>query len=352
MSEFITTTMSGQPTALGGVAGSGVIKAAPEDFRVTEELGFTPNAGGEHLWLNIEKSGWNTEDVAVWLAKAAGIHRLSVGYSGLKDKHAITSQWFSLQLPGKPDPDFDWPVGLRCLKASRHSRKLNRGTHRSNYFQLRVTDLTVDAELLAARLAAVVEHGVPNYVGAQRMGRGGSNLDNAHAWLGGIGEAPRKRTLRSLWLSAMRSHLFNQVLAERVRLGVWGSLLDGDILQPVGSRGLFYAADEPLADARLAAGEVHPTAPMPGAGGMQASGACAELETRLLAPFAAQIDGLAREDVDGVRRATRLLVSKLQWQLHDNTLELCFRLPTGAFATTVLAELIDQRAVNAVDRAG
>lgn len=330
------------PQALGGVAGSGRIKVQPQDFCVTEELGFVPDAGGEHLWLNIEKTGWNTEDVAVWLAKAAGIHRLAVGYSGLKDKQAVTRQWFSLQLPGKPNPEFDWPEGLRCLVASRHSRKLNRGTHRSNFFELRVTHLQADADLLAARLAEIAQKGVPNYVGEQRMGRAGSNLDNAMAWLGQGGEAPRKRTLRSLWLSAMRSYLFNQVLAERVRLGVWDSLLDGDILQPVGSRGLFYAADEPAAAARLAAGEVHPTAPMPGAGGMAAQGECAQLERRLLSPFAAQIEGLAREGVDGVRRATRLLVDELEWQQQQDALTLRFRLPAGAFATTVLAEIIEQ----------
>lgn len=329
------------PCALGGVAGRCLLKAQPEDFRVTEELGFVPDAGGEHLWLEIEKRGWNTEDVAVWLAKAAGIHRLAVGYSGLKDKWAVTRQWFSLQLPGKPNPEFDWPESLRCLSAQRHSRKLNRGTHRRNAFELRLTQLEVDESLLAQRLKSVGERGVPNYVGAQRMGRGGSNIERASAWLAGEGEAPRKRQLKSLWLSAMRSQLFNLVLAERVRQGVWDCLLEGDVLQPVGSRGLFLAADEPAAAARLAACEVHPTAPLPGIGGLAPSAACAELEAAILAPFAAQLRGLEQQQVKGVRRATRLLVQDLQWQLEGNELLLAFRLPAGAFATTVLSELLE-----------
>jgi tRNA pseudouridine13 synthase len=328
------------PTALGGAAGEGHMKASPEDFQVTEELGFVPDAGGEHLWLNIEKRGWNTEDVALWLAKVAGIHRLAVGYSGLKDKQAVTRQWFSLQLPGKPDPDIDWPDGLRCLSASRHGRKLNRGTHRFNTFKLRLTQLRVDHDLLEERLAAVVMRGVPNYVGMQRMGRAGRNLENAITWLAGTGDAPRKRQLRSLWLSAMRSHLFNLVLAQRVKVGVWDRLLEGDILQPEGSRGLFRAEDEPHAAERLAARQIHPTGPLPGKGGLVASAAAGNLEASVLTSFESQLAGLEREGVEAARRATRLLVHDLQWQHGRDQLELSFRLQAGAFATTVLSELV------------
>lgn len=331
-----------QPTALGGVAGQGVIKALPEDFVVIEELNFTPDAGGEHLWLHIEKRNWNTEDVACWLARAAGIHRLAVGYSGLKDKRAVTRQWFSLQLPGKPDPDFCWPDGITCLEAMRHKRKLNRGTHRYNRFELRVSSLDADRECLDRRLEQVAKRGVPNYFGKQRMGIANSNLANAMAWLGGEGEAPRKRKFRSFWLSAMRSHLFNLVLAERVRLDCWDSQLEGDILQPAGSRGLFFANDEPQSAARLLALEVHPTAPLPGRSEMRSQGAAAELEARVLAPFAKQISGLEEAGVDAAQRATRLIVTALEWQYNNDNLELAFRLPAGAFATTVLAELIGE----------
>lgn len=329
--------------AHGGAVGCGVLKASPDDFVVHEQLGFVPDAGGEHLWLLVEKRGWNTEDVAVWLAKAAGIHRLSVGYSGLKDKQAVTRQWFSLHLPGKPDPALDWPAGLHCLSASRHSRKLNRGTHRANRFWLTVTGLEADADLLHQRLVGVKARGVPNYFGAQRMGRDGSNVQHASEWLAGAGEAPRKRTLKSLWLSAMRSHLFNQVLMERVAQGCWDSLLPGDILQPVGSRGLFRAADEPDASRRLVQQEVNPTAPLPGADGMLPSGRCAKMESTVLQPFVAQIDGLIGLGVKGDRRATRLLVSDLTWDILPNRLELTFCLPAGAYATTVMAELLEEK---------
>lgn len=332
------------PLAHGGVAGQGCIKNSPEDFRVTEELNFVPNAGGEHLWLLIEKRGWNTEDVAVWLAKAAGVHRLAVGYSGLKDKRAVTKQWFSIQLPGKPNPEFNWPDGVSCLSHSRHKRKLNRGTHRHNLFVINIRQLDVNHDLLQQRLNTISQLGVPNYFGSQRMGHFNNNLTRATAWLGGVGEAPRKRAIRGFWLSAMRSHLFNRVLAERVRLGVWDHWLEGDILQPDGRRGLFFAADEPCAVQRLAALDAHPTAPLPGFDPMQPTAQTLRLEQRVLLAYADQVDGLKQKKVKAARRATRLPVKNMTWQQQDDVLELRFRLPAGAYATTVLAELIREGA--------
>lgn len=300
----------------------------------------TPDGEGEHLWLEIEKRNWNTEDVALWLAGQTGLHRLAVGYSGLKDRRAVTCQWFSLHLPGKPDPAFAAAEGLVIRRAVRHRRKLNRGTHRGNRFAIVLRDVSGDRDAIEARLADIARSGVPNYFGAQRFGRDGANWSRGRAWLLG-GEAPRKRTLRNFWLSAVRSGLFNAVLAERVRRGVWHRPLDGDWLQPAGSRGLFRADDDAHAAQRAAAGEVHPTGPLPGAGGVASSGACRELEQRVLAPHRQLIEALGEQGLEAARRATRLRVEALQWRWDQHDLTLDFRLTAGAFATTVLAELVD-----------
>lgn len=334
-------TATDRPTALGAPVGEAVLRAEPADFRVDEQMSVEPTGAGEHLWVEIEKTGWNTGDVAAWLARAAGLPRRSVSFSGLKDRHAVTRQWFSLHLPGRPDPDLtEPPEGLRVLAARRHERKLNRGTHRANAFVLRLRQWCGDDAALAARVAVIRARGVPNYFGDQRFGRDGANLERARAWLTGSGEAPRTRSVRGLWLSAARSALFNRVLAERVHQDCWDRVLDGDVLQPAGSRGLFAAAEEPRAAARVAAGEVHPCAPLPGIAGMAPSGACAELEARVLAGDDTMIRGLAREGVAAARRATRLPVSDLALNRDQTDLYLSFSLPTGAYATTVLAELI------------
>jgi tRNA pseudouridine13 synthase len=320
----------------------GKLRVSPQDFQVRELLVFAPGGGGEHLWLHLRKTGWNTLDVAMVLAKLAGLPVRAVGYSGLKDRQAVTEQWFSLHLPGKVDPDLSrLPEGIELLEAVRHHRKLNRGTHRSNAFRIVVRDLAGDSEALADHFECIRRRGVPNYFGEQRFGRDDNNFRRAEQWLAGQGEAPRKPALRGLWLSAARSRLFNEVLAERERRGVWDQLLEGDVLQPEASRGLFLAADEPDAVSRIAAGEVHPTAPLPGAGGMASSAACAALEAEVLAPWQTLIDGLMREGVEAARRATRLPVSDFHWQRDGTSLTLSFSLPAGAFATTVLATFLD-----------
>lgn len=331
------------PAAHGGPVGQALLRVAPADFRVDEIMTVEPDGEGEHLWVEIEKTEWNTEDVALWLAQQAGIHRLAVGYGGLKDRRAVARQWFSLHLPGKPDPDFERAEGLLIHRAVRHRRKLNRGTHRGNAFRLRLREVVADRDHLEAILTAVAGQGVPNYFGEQRFGRDGANWSRGRAWLLG-GDAPRKRTLRNFWLSAVRSGLFNAVLAERVRRGVWHRLLDGDLLQPDGSRGLFAAADDPTAAARVMAGEVHPTAPLPGRPGMASSAACRRLEDDVLAVGEPLIGALAALGLESERRATRLPVTALEWQWSGgDTLELALRLPTGAFATSVLAELLVTR---------
>lgn len=329
------------PHAFSAPSLRGVLRQQPADFFVREELSFQPGDGGEHLWLFVRKTGWNTTDLALWLARAARLPLRAVGYSGLKDRQAVTEQWFSLHLPGKADPQWpDWPEGVELLQSVRHTRKLNRGTHRSNYFELVVRELEGEDDL-DARLALVAARGVPNYFGEQRFGRAKGNWVRGSAWLRGEGEAPRKQQLKGFWLSAVRSGLFNAVLAERVRRDCWDTLLAGDICQPDDSRGLFRADEDEQAATRVVAGEVHPTAPLPGVDGLQPDGECAALEHQVLSSYAQEISGLCAEGVEGMRRATRLPVRDLQWHRDGDALHVQFRLPAGAFATTVLAELVD-----------
>lgn len=299
-----------------------------------------PCGEGEHLWLHLQKTDWNTQDLAQWLARAAALPVHQVSYSGLKDRHAIARQWFSLHLPGKADPVFDWPDGVICLAAVRHDRKLRRETHSGNHFVIELSDLQGDLSMLAERLAAVARQGVPNYFGRQRFGHGAANLERGRRLLSGEMRPPRNRRQSDLWLSAVRSDFFNRVLAERVVGNCWHRCLSGDILQLEGRRSLFHGDDDPATALRVAQGELHPTAPLPGAGGMQPSADCAQLESRVLEPFAAQIAALESRNIQASRRATRLLPRDMHWQLRDNSLSLTFSLPAGAFATSVLAELL------------
>ena len=253
------------PHAWGEPCGSAVFKAATEDFQVREQLHIPFSGNGEHLWLLIEKRALGTEDVARMLARAAGVALSEVSYAGLKDRQAVTSQWFSVRLPGRTDPDLSalWSDNLRCLQQTRHSRKLQRGAHNANRFLIRLHELQADRDALQQRLETLAAEGVPNYFGPQRFGIHGNNVDQARQWAtrGGL---PPARGTRSRLLSAARSLLFNQYLAQRVAAGSWNRVLDGDRLAFSDSRSHFAAADLAADDPRLAALDLHPTGPCGG----------------------------------------------------------------------------------------
>ena len=160
------------PCAHGEPCGQAILKASAEDFQVDEVLDIPLSGDGEHLWLWVEKRGLNTEEAVRRLARAAGVPQRAISYAGLKDRQALTRQWFSLHLPGKADPDLAAACDetLVILQQGRHRRKLQRGAHAANGFRLRLTGLKADPAALEARLQAIAAEGVPNYFGPQRFG--------------------------------------------------------------------------------------------------------------------------------------------------------------------------------------
>lgn len=337
--------MSNWP-ATGPRCGSAVIRSAPEDFRVDEQLGMEPAGEGEHLWVQLRKRGENTAYVAGLLARLAGLPRRAVGYAGRKDRHAVTTQWFSLHLPGRPDPPglAQLPPGLELLRAVRHRRKLQVGALKANRFELVLREVSAEREALERRLAEVAVRGVPNYFGTQRFGRDGGNVEAARAWFRGERRV-RERDRRSLLLSAARAQLFNAVLAERVWRGCWDRLLTGDVMILDGRRSFFAAApDDAALQDRLAAGEVHPSGPLWGRGGPVVTDDAAALESAVIGREPLLARGLEEAGVEAGRRALRVIPRGLSWGWLDaSTLRLSFTLPAGSYATAVLAELLDCR---------
>lgn len=330
------------PAALGGVAGRGRIRARDEDFIVEEELGFALTGEGEHLFLKVRETGCNTDWVAGQLARWGGRPRVDVGYAGLKDRHAVTEQWFSVRFPGGRHPDtaaIEVP-GVELLEAVPHNRKLKRGALQGNRFRLRVTALEAEPALLDTRLAEIGRRGVPNAFGPQRFGRDFGNLEIAARWLAG-GPEPR-RAERGFALSAARSLIFNAVLAERIAAGSWETAAAGD---PVGldGRGSWFIAEpgDAALPERLAALDVHPTGPLWGRGEPPGDGSGATLEREVAARFSEFADGLAAAGLEQERRALRLRVRDLAWSIEGDVLELSFGLPAGAYATAVLRELVE-----------
>jgi len=296
------------------------LKASPEDFRVDEVLDITPGAQGEHWLVQLRKRGENTAWVAGQLAALAGVPVRDLGYCGLKDRHAVTSQWFSLYQPVGTEPDWtslEAEGRLQILQAGRTPRKLRRGDHQGNDFVIRLRQLTglkdpTRAEL-ERRLGLIADQGVPNYFGAQRFGRQGGNLVRARTLLVERRRI-RDRQQRSMALSAARSWLFNQVLSARVARGDWQTPLPGE--------------PEPMA-----------TGPLWGRGRALSGEATLTLEDQVLAPWRDWCAGLEQVGLKQERRPLVLQPRGFAWRWQEEDLELGFGLPPGTFATSVLREL-------------
>ena len=330
------------PRALGEAALTANFRSAVEDFNVEELPAFEPSGQGEHLLLTIEKRGMNTAFAAERIAQWAGIPEMGVGYAGMKDRHAVTRQRFSVHLPKKVAPDLATLVSddLTVIEQHWHLRKLPRGALAGNRFGIFLREVQGDRAAIETRLAEIASGGIPNYFGEQRFGRDGSNMDAARRMFAG---ARVGREQRGILLSAARSEIFNAVLSARIADGRWYDGLDGEVWMLDGTHSVFGPEAMTVElQARAQSLDIHPTGPLWGRGELRSSGAVREIEAAVAAAHADLCEGLEMAGLSQERRALRVRVGDLQWQWPaSDVLRLDFSLPPGAYATSVLAELGD-----------
>lgn len=294
-------------------------RRAPEDFIVEELSDIAFSGEGEHFWLKIRKIGENTQWIADKLAQYFSIAASDVGYAGMKDRHAVTTQWFSLYLPGKPHV-IDWDAFLassdvhaELLESHTHAQKLRRGQHDGNRFVLRLHGVTNQSEL-ESRLQKIAADGVPNYFGEQRFGRDGNNLVMAINSF--VAQRPiRNKHKKGLAMSAARSYLFNLVLSHRVAEGTWHTLLDGDQSDNL------------------------PTGPLWGRGRPLCSGETSMVEVLALAEYSQWCNQLEHCGLNQDRRLLVLKPENMAWEFQGDSLRMALDLSGGEFATAVLREL-------------
>ncbi len=329
------------PHAYGEPPLRGVVRSTPEDFQVDEVLGFEADGDGTHAFLKIRKKNANTEWVAKQLARYAGVRQVDVGYAGLKDRRAVTTQWFSVDLAGRVEPD--WPAlkegGIEFIEITRHRRKLKRGALQGNRFKIVVREVDGDLESFKNHLSQVASGGVPNYFGEQRFGF--SNLEKATAMFSGQLKKVR-RPEKSMYLSAARSWLFNKILAARVQSDSWNRALPGDVMMLSGTQSIFpIEMPDSEIEQRVCDLDIHPSGAMWGAGELASSMEVEVLEKRVVEGEALFCDGLKRVGLKQQRRSLRLMPLDLQFkQLDQQSIELQFELPAGSYATVVLRELL------------
>ncbi len=339
------------PRAHGAPLPAATLKATPEDFHVEEQLSFEPSGTGPHWLLRVEKRSANTRWVAAEIARVAGAPARDVGYAGLKDRHAVAVQWFSVPNLGT-DAEFWNKVRtpeFKVLEARANMRKLRVGALSGNRFRIRLRDVTWSREQLDLKLDALRAHGAPNYFGPQRFGRDGYNLDRVANWVQG-GVAPAGRSERGFALSAARSLMFNAVLARRVEAGDWSQLLPGDLASLDGSGSHFpvTAVDDELLR-RLSVFDIHPSGPLWGRGQPASQGQSLQHELEVSREFATVAGLLADEGLSQERRALRCAIRELSAQRDASTMMLSFSLGRGQFATAVLREICEFTAVPELD---
>lgn len=320
MTDAQYTTLPQWPNAYPASGASATLKLLNEDFIVTELPLQLPSGEGEHIWLDIEKNGANTAFVAQQLAEATGVQERDVGYAGLKDRYAITRQWFSIYLPKGETPDLTLlqHPEFKVLSQSRHVKKLRPGDLQGNRFRIVLRDVSGDRDAIEANLRAVAAQGAPNYFGAQRFGFEGGNVEQGRAMLAREIRV-RNPKKKGIYLSAVRSFVFNEVLALRIQQGLWGKTLPGDVMDEAG----------------------RPTGPLWGRGRVIATDQAQALEMRVAERHATLCDGMEHAGLDQERRALVASPADMSWAWPQaDRLVLAFALPAGNYATSVLNEIL------------
>lgn len=318
----------------------GRLKAEFADFIVREELGYELAGEGEFVAVKIRKTNANTLFVGERLAKFVGISEREMSYAGLKDRHAVTEQWFCLHLAGKETPDFSAfeCEGVEILEVTRHNRKIRVGSLVGNHFELLLRDVQ-ESDDLTTRLRQLQAVGFPNYFTEQRFGRDGHNLTQALRWAKGeITVKDRKK--RSFYLSAARSEVFNLVVSQRIAENLLNQVLENDYLQLAGSNSFFCVAENEIDESqqRLTEGDVLLTAPLIGEKSLDS--VANQREKQIIEQHADLVNLMKKERMGTARRAMLCKPQNLAWQFEDEGLRLTFFLESGSYATGLVRELI------------
>ncbi len=327
----------------GKPSSTALLRVEMNDFKVFEVLPFEPCGEGEHLFIYLRKIGANTNYVARELAKYFKVKENLVSYAGLKDRFAVTEQWFGVHLPGKKVYDLsDLNIeGVEVLSAKRHNKKLRIGSLSGNRFVLLLRNVS-HIKALTERWQKIIEAGVPNYFGEQRFGIDGGNLPKALALFAGSKVKDKKK--RGMYLSAARSYLFNQVVSERIATQTFTRLLAGDVCMLSGTQSVFKTPEITAElTRRLSEQDVDITAPMWGAGDLMTEHDALILEQHIAQQQPEICVGLPRFGLKQERRRIRLSISNTEIGVDGENVSLSFFLPAGCYATTVLRELVDYK---------
>ncbi|UCD07689.1 MAG: tRNA pseudouridine(13) synthase TruD [Candidatus Aenigmatarchaeota archaeon] len=328
----------------------GKIRERNDHFIVEEVPLYEPSGEGEHLYVNITREGMTTREIQEKLAEVFDVEVEGVGCAGMKDKYARATQTFSVGI-GKMESESledveekiteNLPVTVNWLQM--HTNKLRAGHLLGNRFTIKITNLK-DELIVALERARVIadrikEKGLPNFYGPQRFGLNGENVSKGFEIIQGNYSVDDK-WLRRLLISSYQSYLCNRYLAKRLESKLFDKILRGDVAKKYDTGGLFEVEDPAAEQSRYEEKEISFTAPIYGSNMMEATGPSGEMEAEVLKEFGITIEKLSSAGANGTRRLGRVMVSDLELRGVEDGLVVKFFLPKGAFATTVLREIM------------
>lgn len=340
----------------------GVIRQQHKDFQVHEVAAYSPSGEGEHLYLLIEKEGLTTREVFLFLRDRMAIPEKDIGVAGLKDKHALTRQWFSIprKYQGRLET-LENLAGARLIETGIHGNKLRVGHLKGNRFRILIREpggesgeagaqgsggerafapqhpnspAQAQAEAIFAELART---GVPNYYGPQRFGLQGMNPRRGYE-LVKAGKAKGNPWLNRFLISSLQSLLYNDWLALRMEQGIFNQVIAGDIAKKHDTGGEFVVEDAVLENPRALRLEISATGALYGKKYREAQAQARALEDQILARY-----DLRREDFAarrGDRRMIRFPLEEWSVEAAPEGLWVSFFLPKGAYATSILREVM------------
>jgi tRNA pseudouridine13 synthase len=323
---------------------SGTIKSSPMDFEVSEQLGFEPGGAGEHLFLYVQKTNLTTHEMIEQLAGRLAMKPRDIGYSGLKDKHAITRQWLSLHLPGaKQKPKIEDHESYQVLRAEWHDKKLRVGVHRSNEFNVIIRDVKGQSESLNQKIVQIRDSGFVNYFGQQRFGQQQDNVEQAIRVLNNRHKLKRlSRNKKSLYISALRSELFNQIMARRIQQGIWQQPIDGDAYMLAGTQSVFTEDLSEEIIKRYHEKDIHCGISLYGIGMSRLQGEAERLEQEVIHSQEQIKHTLEDLDIKRSLRSNRALVDNfyVSHEAAENIIRVQVTLGKGSYLTTLLNHFI------------
>lgn len=384
----------------------GVLKSSPDDFIVDEIPLYEPCGEGEHLYVHVRKTNMSHDELIRRVAKAFGVSKRDIGAAGRKDLRAVTTQTLSVHLPGKQIIVPENIGSIEVLSSSLHTNKLRLGHLTGNRFSILIrTVSTKEIDIISDRLEKVAKIGLPNAFGPQRFGNRNNNHTLGHlmilekwddlieellageerhhtfalqkeyakaldAWPFGQpaernvleaivhGKTPKQacksinRGLRTLWVQAFQSAIFNDVLQRRHQNGTWNTIIEGDLVwnQEGGGRTFeinqLEVGSEEIVQ-RLNSFALSPSGPLWGAKMRLPSGEVLKLEQNVMSTYGVNDTHLGRmkQLARGARRPLRVQVRNPSVQTgldtHGDYVEVKFELQAGSYATVVIEKLLN-----------